>query len=363
MLKTKNRKKIAFVCPYPVGSAPGQRFRYELFFEDIGKKYNYKIFPFLDEKTNAILYENGKSLRKIAGVCKGFFRRILDSFYIVQCDFIFIFRECAPLGPPIFEFIYAKIFKKRLIYDFDDAIWLSDDSLGNPLISKLKCPSKVPLICKWSYKISCGNAYLAEYAMKLNSNVYIIPTVVDTEKRHRFVKEHTEKQPIIIGWTGSHSTIKYLNLIEPVIQVLEKTNNIQFLVIADKNPALSLLSFKFLKWRETTEIEDLMQIDIGVMPLNDSPWEWGKCGFKAIQYMSLGVPAIVSPIGVNKEIVDDKINGFICSTQEEWKDSLLELINNAVLRKKMGFLAREKIIRRFSVSSVRNDFLLLFSEY
>jgi glycosyltransferase involved in cell wall biosynthesis len=353
-------KKIAFVCPYPYGVAPGQRFRYELFFEAMDKHFDYKVFSFLDEKTNAILYKPGYIFQKVVGVARGFLKRSLDIFSIIGYDYVFVFRECSPLGPPIFEFILAKIFRKKLIYDFDDAIWLPNTTSENRISALLKWHTKAKSICKWSYKISCGNAYLASFAQQHSASVVIFPTIVDTDKQHKYLKQHSNKKPIVIGWTGTHSTLKYLDAIVPVLQVLEKNHDIEFLVIADKKPALPLEKLRFVKWKESSEIEDLMQIDIGVMPLADTEWEKGKCGFKAIQYMALGIPAVVSPVGVNSSIVEDNVNGFLCSTPDEWENRLSELIKNVSLREQMGSASRKKIIDHYSVSALKQTFFALF---
>jgi glycosyltransferase involved in cell wall biosynthesis len=356
----KRRESIAFLCPYPYGKAPGQRFRYELFFEDISKKFDYDIFPFLDEDTNSILYQPNKTIQKIVGVSKGFLKRVIDIFSIIRYDYVFIYRECTPIGPPVFEFILSKIFRKKIIYDFDDAIWIPITTAENRIVSIVKWHSKIASICKWSYKISCGNSFLADFAKRYNSNVHVIPTVVDTEKHHKCTKQHIDKKPIVIGWTGTHSTLKYLEGIVPVLQLLEKKSAIEFLVIADKHPQLPLDTLRFVKWNKETEVADLIRIDIGVMPLWDTDMEKGKCGFKAIQYMALGIPAVVSPVGANNEIVENNVNSFLCDTQKNWTETLFALINDTKLREKIGKSARKTIVEQYSVLSAKDDFITLF---
>src|SRR5688500_1091441 len=121
-------------------------------------------------------------------------------------DFVFIHREVSPLGPPIFEWILAKVLKKNIIYDFDDAIWLTDRHDESLVFRLLKWRSKVDLICRWSHKVSCGNEYLCRFAANFNNNVVYNPTTIDTENLHNpsFFKQpsgHLDK--ITIGWTGS----------------------------------------------------------------------------------------------------------------------------------------------------------------
>jgi glycosyltransferase involved in cell wall biosynthesis len=131
-------------------------------------------------------------------------------------------------------------------------------------------------------------------------------------------------------------------------------------VIADKDPQLPLKNYRFIKWSKENETRDLLNFHIGVMPLYDDEISRGKCGFKAIQYMSLGIPAVVSPVGVNSEIVEDGRNGFVCNSIEEWRDRLELLLKDMGLRIKMGEAARETIVEKFSVIANGQLFLDLF---
>ena len=255
---------------------------------------------------------------------------------------------------------------------FDDAIWLPNTSDENKWIATLKWHSKVANICTWSYKISCGNPYLCEYAEQFNRNVILNPTTIDTEGLHNpklyqsspkkdflSVAAFPEKE-LVIGWTGSHSTLVYLHLILPVLQELEKKYSFTFLVIADKKPDLSLNSLQFRPWSKETEIQDLMRLDIGLMPLSDDLWSQGKCGFKALQYMALGIPAIASPVGVNNQIIEDGVNGYLCDSPDKWYHKIETMILNPGLRKTFGKNGREKVIQKYSVLSNTDNFLGLF---
>lgn len=354
---------ILFVIPYPLGKAPSQRFRFEQYIELLKERgHSMEFSPFLDDDTWQLLYQNGKHVDKILGIFKGFFKRILMIFKLYRFDFIFIHREAAPVGPPVFEWIMGRIFKKRIIYDFDDAIWLPNTSEENRLAAKLKWHSKTAAICRWSFRISCGNHYLCAYAKQFNPNVVLNPTTIDTEKVHNpdGYQVREDKEKLAIGWTGSHSTLIYLDLLVPIIQELEKKYDFTFLVIANNAPQINCKSLQFVPWDKEQEIQDLMNIDIGVMPLTDDAWAKGKCGFKALQYMALGIPALVSPVGVNAEIVEDGVNGFVCLTPQDWCKKLEMLLLDASLRKALGKSAREKVIKNYSVLSNADNFLALF---
>lgn len=356
--------KIIFLFPYPLKEAPSQRFRFEQYFEALSVKgITFSCHSFWSKNSWVILYHSGKYWRKFYYFLVGCFKRIWILFKIPSVDYVFIHRECLPIGPPIIEWLIGRILKKKIIYDFDDAIWLPNTSNENRISSFLKWHSKVNLICKWSYKISCGNKYLSDYAKTFNTNVIINPTTIDTKSLHNpsLFKPNKAENVITIGWTGSHSTLKYLELITPVIQRLESQfENLRFLVIANKKPVLKLKSMVFLPWTKANEINDLINFDIGVMPLSNDIWSNGKCGFKALQYMALGIPAVASPVGINSQIVDHGVNGFLCESEEEWFSSLSKLILNPNLRAEFGIVGRKKIINSYSVFSNTPTFLSLF---
>ena len=250
--------------------------------------------------------------------------------------------------------------KENNLY-FDDAIWIPFVSKKNRIAFFLKFYSKVGRICKWSYKISVGNSFLGNFAKRFNSNVVLIPTVVNTKDVHNRIQQHETDKPVV-GWTGSFSTLKFLDLILPVLQRLQEKYDFNFIVIADQDPRLALKNYRFIKWNRHTEADDLLNIHIGLMPLYDDEITKGKCGFKAIQYMSLGIPPVVSGVGVNPEIVEDGIDGFVCHTNNDWEMKLEILLNDKEKRKEMGRHARNKIINRYSVEATKDKFLRLFTE-
>ena len=242
-------KKIAAIVQLPVGVSPGQRFRVELW-EPILRENGFSIdtYPFLDIDAHRIIYRKGHTLKKILAVCRDFIKRILLLPKLKKYDFIIVQREFAPLGPPIFEWICARMLRLKIIYDFDDAIWISNTSGENKLANWLKAFWKVKYICKWAYKVVPGNDYLAAYARQFSNKVHIIPTCVNTAIAHNRLKQHGPHKPVI-GWTGSHSTLKYLDDLVPALQQLQKGKPaFTFLVIADKDPQLPLKDAQFISW-------------------------------------------------------------------------------------------------------------------
>ena len=358
--KTNKKISVAFLCPYPQGGAPSQRFRYEQYLLLLNQQgISYTIYPFLSAHTNRILYQPGHTIRKVIGILQGFLRRITHVIRASRASYVFIHREATPLGPPWVEWLLAKVARQKIIYDFDDAIWLMDTSQVNTFVSFIKWQRKVPAICRWSHCVSAGNAYLAEFAQQHTCRVVINPTTIDTKHHHNRLQDQATTQPVI-GWTGSHSTLRYLEPLVPILQQLEQEHRFRLLVIADRPPPVSLASLEFVPWRLDTEIDDLLRMHIGLMPLPDDAWAQGKCGFKALQYLALGIPALVSPIGVNEHIIEHGIEGYHCVTDNDWYQCLEELLTNISKRSQMGQAGRKKVVDQYSVKANAENFLSLF---
>jgi glycosyltransferase involved in cell wall biosynthesis len=357
--------RILFLTPYPLGQAPSQRFRFEQYLDILrAHGHTYRLAPFLSDATWRILYKPGQATRKALGILSGFGRRLGHVLAAPAYDFVFVHREVAPLGPPILEWLLAKVLRKRIIYDFDDAIWLANTSEANRMAAGLKWHHKVDSICRWAYKNSCGNDYLAAYARQFNPNVVINPTTIDTVHLHNQVRNQSASGSLVIGWTGTHSTLKYLLPILPVLAQLEaEGQEFEFRVISNQPPNFDqhLRSLRFMPWQKATEIADLLTFHIGLMPLEDDPWAQGKCAFKALQYMALGIPALVSPVGMNTEVVQNNMNGYICHDSADWLRCLRQLLTDAKHRQQLGKAARTTIEQRYSVTANTSNFLELFT--
>ncbi|MBC7391556.1 MAG: glycosyltransferase family 1 protein, partial [Opitutaceae bacterium] len=231
-----------FLAPYPFGRVASQRFRFEQYWDILEENYQVSFHSFLSERSFNLLYTKGNLLKKAIGVLGGFWRRFLLLFQVYKFDFVFIHREASPIGPPFFEWIIAKVFRKKIIYDFDDAIWLSNTSSENRMAALFKCHWKVKYICSWSHKVTCGNDFLSDFAKKFNPNSAYLPTTLDLKDipiKPIFQKPENKT----IGWTGTHSTLKYLDRLLPILKKLQKQYSFNFLVIADKDPKLDLENY------------------------------------------------------------------------------------------------------------------------
>ena len=292
------KPKILFLVSHRPGRSPGQRFRFEQYLgylKDNG--FETKISFLINENDDKIFYANGRYFRKLLFLLKSLWKRLNDIKVARNYDIIFLYREAHMLGITWFEKRLRKLGKK-IVVDFDDSIWLNDISNGNRNLAFLKRPLKTNKIIALSDICIVGNRYLADYAGQFNSNVVIVPTTIDTDLYPpRQNNEETDKPKVIIGWTGSSTTIKHFSLAVPILQALKIKygNRLGFVVISDEPYGNNLDGLEFIRWNRTTEVADLLRIDIGIMPLPDDAWARGKCGFKGLQYMALEIPAVMSP--------------------------------------------------------------------
>lgn len=360
----RRRQKVLIVCPYPKGGAPGQRFRFEQYLDilrDAG--IDTEIAPFLSADVVKFLYKPGYYARKMAGVIAGFMRRCALMFRIFRYDYIFIFREASPIGPPLFEALMF-LTRRRVIYDFDDAIFIPQYSKSNPIVGALRCSSKVSFISRHSQKVSVCNPFLVDWVSQRNPRVFLVPTTIDGSSHRPLKADRDRSGRIIIGWTGSHSTAKYLELVHPALLELQKKYDFEFRVICDHDPGFpQLKNYRFVPWRLESEVEDLATFDIGLMPVPDGAWEKGKVGFKAIQYSALEIAPVVSSTGSGREVVVEGETGLVVdNTFSAWHGALESLLARRDLIKKYGSAAREHILRHYSVASTAPTYIRLFQD-
>lgn len=353
-------KKILIICPYPINVAPSQRLKYEQYFsfwEENG--YEIEVSPFMTKGFWQIVYKKGFYFQKLLYTLWGYLRRFRDIFRIRKYDVIYIHLWATPFGFPLFETFFCLLHKK-IIYDIDDMIHLKNKSQANTYLSHFKGKQKVIyLIKKASHIIACTPS-LEQFVKQYNSEVTDISSTINTNIYS--LKEHTAKNVITIGWSGSHSTSKYLYLIEEALKEVKEKINCQILVIGDPTFKFKDLESKTIEWNEKTEVETLKKIDIGLYPLPDEPWVYGKSGLKALQYMALGIPTIASAIGTNFRIIKDGETGFLVRTEKEWKEKILLLASDVELRKEMGRKSRAFVESFYSVNANKNKYLQIIEK-
>ncbi|MBX7108832.1 MAG: glycosyltransferase family 4 protein [Chitinophagales bacterium] len=344
---------ILFIGPHRPDRNGSQRFRMEQFFpylEKAGCRCDYSWF--LNERDDRIFYRRGNVLQKGLVLWKAIAIRTRDVLRAGRYDIVFIQREAFMTGAVWFEKMFARSGAK-MIFDFDDAIWLEDTSEANQRFKWLKRPAKTAEIIAMANHVIAGNSYLAHYAEQYNRHVTTVPTVVDTLRYTASDTPGKAGKPVVIGWLGSSSTMKHFRLLLPVLEKLKEKYNERIIikVVADKSSTAAAPWIVLEPWSSEREVELLRSFDIGVMPLPDDEWSKGKCGFKAIQYMAMKMPAVVSAVGVNTSIITHGRNGFIATSAEEWGQYLSMLIEDQGTRENIGLAARKTVEVQYSVQS------------
>ena len=338
--------RVLALMPALYDTSPGQRYRleqWEPLLRERGVDITFASFE--DEELHALLYQRGMMPKKLQLVTRGLRRRLSLVRKVKDYDLVYILREAALFGPPVFERLIAQS-GVPMVFDFDDAIFVSYRSPSNGYLSYLKFASKTKTICRIASHVMVGNPYLAEYARQVNDRVTVIPTTIDTEKYR--VPERREKSPVVIGWTGSYSTVQHLDTLRGALKKLAEKESFRLRVIGTPSYECPPVDVEAMRWRADTELEDLSEIDIGMMPLPDDRWSKGKCGLKALQFMALGIPTICSPVGVNTDIIQDDQNGFIAGTEDEWVEKLTRLLRSAELRRRLGDAGRATVEEKYS---------------
>jgi glycosyltransferase involved in cell wall biosynthesis len=343
--------KVLFIEPYPI-EGPSSRYRVEQYVPYLRDKgLRCIVRPFVSSPFYKVLYKKGFYFKKILFFLWSSIGRFFDIFIAMRSDVIFIHLEAFPLGPPMLEYLFKKM-GKRIIYDLDDAIYRRTSSPANRFFRYLRSPSKIKKIIEISdYVITC-NGYLEDYARRFNKNVISIHTSVDTEKftLRSYIKKDIGN--VTIGWIGSHSTAPYLKELEGVLRRLSVNHSFSLKIIGAGYHGLDIpgVDIENLNWDIGSEITEFQSLDIGVYPLPENEWTLGKTGFKAIQYMSVGVPCVASNVGANRDIVKDGVNGYLARTEEEWFEKLSALIMDRDLRIKIGSAGRRTVEEKYSIN-------------
>jgi glycosyltransferase involved in cell wall biosynthesis len=247
-----------------------------------------------------------------------------------------------------------------IVYDFDDAVMYRNSKAKDP-ISRTRRRRFVQMIQASDFVIA-GNEFLKKEVLPYNSNVEIIPTSIDLS-RYTLKEEYHQEGPITIGWLGSSSTLKYLEPLLPIFdKIYQKGQKIQLKIVCDQFLDAPNLPIIKKRWSFEEEERDLKSFDIGLMPLVDDPWSWGKCGLKIIQYQGVGVPVVCTPVGINRDLVEDGVNGFWAKTPEEWEEKLCILIENHLLREQMGREGRKKVLEGYSVQASAPRLLFILKQ-
>jgi len=297
--------------------------------------FKFRVMQFIP-----YLEEHGWQVN-ITEIPRSIFKRILLFNRIQGYNVIFIQRK-------LLSNLELNILKKKgkLCYDFDDALMYKDSSCGARMSWRRNKRFKNTV--RNVDLVIAGNDYLKSKAELYTKNIKIIPTIINTEK---YIPNYKYKKEIYLGWIGSKSTLPYLDNLKEILESVLNTNiNVKLKIVCDNFSEINIHGAILKKWDNISEIKDLQSFDIGLMPLSDDFWTRGKCGFKLIQYMAVGIPVICSPVGVNKKLVSHGKNGFLAENEQLWIQYINELIEKPNLRNKMGKSGREFIEEQYSLN-------------
>jgi len=259
-------------------------------------------------------------------------------------DYDVIFLQRKRINPPFLQVLRQRA--KRMVYDFNDAVMYRNNNASSPYSATRE--KSYARTVKAADHVIAGNAFLRDQARHYAEQVTVIPTAIDI-KRYT-PKHYTKRTKVTIGWIGSSSTLPYVEHLKGVFNELGKRyKHLELKIIGDRFFDCDTIPVIKKMWSAKEEIADLQSLDIGVMPLSDDLWSRGKCGLKILQYYGVGVPTVCTPVGVNRDVVQDGINGFWAMNHEEWMEKISRLVEDSCLRQEMGMRGRELIERSFSV--------------
>jgi len=319
-------------------------------------EFDVHVAPFFQDTYLEALYR-GK--RDLPGIVAAYARRLKAAFEMHRFDLAWVEAELLPWIPwPLENLLTAAAVP--LAADYDDAIFHRYDSHSFAPVRSL-LGRKIASFMRRAKTVLAGNQYIASYARQAGATrVHLVPTVVDTS---RYEAHHARRtHGFTIGWIGTPSTQHYIGLAGEALRFAHRSLKARIVLIgASRNP-LADTPVELRQWRESTEATELAEIDVGIMPLSDSPWELGKCGYKLLQYMACGKPVVASPVGVNREIVEHGVNGYLASTSGDWIDAFRALHGDLNRASKMGSAGRAKVERAYSLAAVAPRVARILSE-
>lgn len=284
-------------------------------------------------------------LRNLPRVAGTYVRRLGQFRQARSADLIWVYLEMFPYAPGALEALVTRL-GRPVVFDLDDAIFHQYDLHPQPVVRHLLGKRLQPLLRR-ARAVSCGNPYLRNYAAQFCDDVEVIPTTVDAD---RYSYRPSGNDLPVIGWIGSPSTWQHLQPLLPPLDELVQAGRARVRIVGSGADPAKFPRFDLVDWRESTEVADVQAMDIGVMPLSDDPWARGKCGYKLIQYMACGLPVVASPVGVNGDLVRPE-NGFLATSEAEWRRALDTLIDDADLRRRQGMAGRAIVEQGYSLAS------------
>lgn len=328
------RIRVLALASYPIESA-SSRHRITQFIEPLRRRgIDVTFSPFLDASLFADLYAPGRIWRHWPRLLLATIRRLGAIIRAARADVVFVQREAMLFGAPLIEYTIARVLRRPMILDLDDATWLPFRSpVYGRLAALMKGSGKTERLIRWSTAVTCGNPNIVADVRARGAEAILVPSSVDTRLFHP--RETTNEVPVI-GWIGTHTTYPFLERLMPVFDRLAREHRFALTVIGSGRADVDTRP-----WSMRSEAEDFRSFDIGVYPLTDDEWNARKSGLKAVQYMASGVPFVMSPIGIGATLGVRDETHFLATTDDEWLIALRRLLTDAELRKRMGQAGRK----------------------
>ncbi len=302
------------------------------------------LAPLLPDDYLHDLYE-GKRPGAIS-IIAAYARRIGALIQRQKFDLLWVEYELFPWLPSWLESLVLSKSTPYLV-DYDDAIFYRYDLHTQPLVRRI-LGHKIDRVMRHASTVVVGNEYLHDHAIKAGAQrVEMLPTSIDLARYP--TPTQARNAVFTIGWIGSPATTRYLHLVHEALAEFCAHEEARVVLVGASEPGWQDVPHTLHPWLEATEVAEVNAFDVGIMPLEDSPWERGKCGYKLIQYMACGKPVIASPVGVNTQIVTPGINGYLAETTRDWVQALTALMRDAELRQQMGIAGRARIESDYTV--------------
>jgi glycosyltransferase involved in cell wall biosynthesis len=334
------------------GYSPGQRFRLEQWAPRLARDHAIDIdfVAFESRELTRILDTPGHVPQKAYWVLRDFVRRSVPVLRSRRYDGAIVYREIALLGPAIYERLLAAL-GVPIFFDFDDAIWFDPGPRvgANGVFARLHFYGKTATICRLSSAVFAGNGHLADYARQWNRDVHVVPTSIELDA-YSVRPELPTTEPFTISWSGSFSTLAHFEHARRALEAFARTRSTRVVVICNRPPAVAIAGAEnvFVPWAAAGEVEALGDCHVGIMPLPDDDFARGKCGLKALQYMAVGRPVVISPVGMNASLIQTGVNGVLASSVDEWVSAFEALAASPERRRVMGAEARRTIETAYS---------------
>jgi len=298
--------------------------------------------------------------RKNWGAILGsYYRRIKHLLKSRRFDLVWMEYELLPWLPAWSECLLA-LLRIPYVVDYDDAIFHRYDLHQNFLV-RASLGHKIDAVMRRATLVIAGNHYLADRALQARAKrVEVLPTVVDLDRYH--LTARTNKPVFSVGWIGSPVTIHYLASLHPALSKACAGGKMRMILVGSGPIELPSVPTEVRAWSEETEVASIRDFDVGVMPLPDDPWAHGKCGYKLVQYMACALPAVASPVGMNRQIIKENVNGLLAATEEDWVRALSHLRDNPRLCETMGRAGRATVEERYCLQVTAPRLLTLLRE-